>query len=106
MAIESSVPAGYTRDLFDLKDRVAVVTGAGSGLGQAIAIGFAQVGVRVVLADVNVGGAEATLEIIKEQGGQASVAELDVTKRDQVFALADLVVRDHGRVDILVNSAG
>src|SRR5258706_3466868 len=99
MATESAVPPGYANGIFDLKDRVAVVTGAGSGLGQAIAIGYAQVGVTVVLADVNMKGAQTTLDIIKEQGGAASVTELDVTKRDQVFALADKVVRDHGRVD-------
>ena len=103
---ELDVPPGFANRLFDLKDRIAVVTGGGSGLGQAIAIGYAQVGVTVVIADVNVKSAEATLATIDKQGGKAVVTELDVTKRDHVFALAEKVKRDHGRVDILVNSAG
>jgi NAD(P)-dependent dehydrogenase (short-subunit alcohol dehydrogenase family) len=103
---EPTVPAGYANGLFDLKGRVAVVTGGGSGLGQAIAVGYAQLGVTVVIADVNMDGAAATLATVIGQGGKASIAELDVTKRDQVFALAEKVTRDHGRVDILVNSAG
>ena len=77
MADELSVPAGYAANLFDLKGRVAVVTGAGSGLGAAMAMGFAQVGVTVIAADINTAGAEATVSTITEQGGQASVATLD-----------------------------
>lgn len=103
---EPTVPAGYATNLFDLSGRVAVVTGGGSGLGQAISIGYAQLGVTVVVADVNMAGAEATLAIIEEQGGRAIAATLDVTDRDQSLALADSVKRDYGSVDILVNSAG
>jgi NAD(P)-dependent dehydrogenase (short-subunit alcohol dehydrogenase family) len=106
MADELSVPAGYAANLFDLKGRVAVVTGAGSGLGAAMAMGFAQVGVTVIAADVNTAGAEATVSTITEQGGRASVATLDVTNREQCFDLADRVMRDYGRIDILTNSAG
>lgn len=106
MADEPTVPPGYTTNLFDLSGRVAVVTGGGSGLGQAISIGYAQLGVTVVVADVNMAGAEATLATIKEQGGKAIAATLDVTDREQCLALADSVKRDYGRVDILVNSAG
>jgi NAD(P)-dependent dehydrogenase (short-subunit alcohol dehydrogenase family) len=106
MTDEPAVPAGYAANLFDLKGRVAVVTGAGSGLGAAMAMGFAQVGVTVVVADINEKGAEATLATIVDQGGKAIAVSLDVTKRDACFALAEEVKRDHGRVDILVNSAG
>jgi NAD(P)-dependent dehydrogenase (short-subunit alcohol dehydrogenase family) len=106
MTDELSVPANYAAGLFDLKGRVAVVTGAGSGLGAAIATGYGQVGVDVVLADINIAGAEATKKTIEEQGGKATVAPLDVTKRDACFALAEKVKSDYGHVDILVNSAG
>lgn len=106
MKEEPSVPADYARTLFDLTGRVAVVTGAGSGLGAAISMGYAQLGVAVILADVNLAGAEATLKTITEQGGKAEIAPLDVTRRDACFALAEKVVADHGHVDILVNSAG
>jgi NAD(P)-dependent dehydrogenase (short-subunit alcohol dehydrogenase family) len=103
---ELSVPAGYARRLFDLAGRVAVVTGGGSGLGRAIAIGFAQVGVTVVVADVNRNGADETEAAIAEQGGKARAITLDVTKRDQVVEAAEMARRDFGKVDILVNSAG
>ncbi|HVZ14136.1 MAG TPA: SDR family oxidoreductase [Bauldia sp.] len=103
---EPPVPAGYVSNLFDLKGRVAVVTGGGSGLGQAISIGYAQAGATVIAADINTAGAEATVDIIRTQGGTAVAATLDVRERDQCFALAETVKRDHGRVDILVNSAG
>ena len=106
MTDEQTVPANYAATLFDLSGRVAVVTGGGSGLGAAIAIGYAQLGVTVIIADVNMAGAEATRATIAEQGSKAVVASLDVTKREQCFALAETVKRDYGRVDILVNSAG
>jgi NAD(P)-dependent dehydrogenase (short-subunit alcohol dehydrogenase family) len=101
-----SVPEGYARQLFDLSGRVAVVTGGGSGLGRAIAVGFAQVGVTVIVADVNRKGADETQATIAAEGGSAVAITLDVVKRDQAVAAAEAVRRDFGRVDILVNSAG
>ena len=83
-----------------------MVTGAGSGLGAAISIGYAQAGVTVVLCDINADGANATLASIEAQGGNAIVRQVDVTSKADVDALADDVVATHGRVDILVNSAG
>jgi NAD(P)-dependent dehydrogenase (short-subunit alcohol dehydrogenase family) len=101
-----SVPAGYAGRLFDLRDRVAVVTGGGSGLGAAMAIGLAQVGAKVVVADVNAKGADATRAVIEEQKGASVAATLDVTDRKAVEALADKAQGDYGRIDILINSAG
>lgn len=96
------VPPGYAAGLFDLSGRMAVVTGAGSGLGAAIATGFAQLGVTVVLADINEAGVAATAATIAAQGGTATVARLDVTDRAACFELAGRI----GEADILVNSAG
>lgn len=101
-----AIPAGYLQQIFDLTGRVAVVTGGGSGLGQAIAIGYAQAGMTVVLADVNVDGAERAAGIIADQGGTAVVKELDVTSKAACDRVADEVTDDAGRVDVLVNSAG
>ena len=102
---ETSVPLGYARDIFDLTGRVSVITGGGSGLGRAIAIGYAQSGVTVVVADINEEGAAETKAVIDEQGGTAVAVPLDVTKRSQCVEVAEAVRREHGRIDILVNSA-
>jgi NAD(P)-dependent dehydrogenase (short-subunit alcohol dehydrogenase family) len=84
-----TVPIGYATRLFDVSGRVAVVTGAGSGLGAAMAIGFGQVGVSVIAADVNLSGAETTAETIRAEGGSAEAMKLDVTRREQCFDLAN-----------------
>ena len=103
---DSNVPPGYAHDIFDLSGRVAVITGGGSGLGRAIAIGYAQRGVTVVVADIDEEGAAETAATIAGQGGTAVAVALDVTKRSQCDDVADAVRREHGRIDILVNSAG
>ena len=102
----SSVPPGYATNLFDLRERVAIVTGAASGLGAAIATGYAQLGVHVVLADINTDGAQDTFESIRTQGGVAEILCLDVTDKDQCDTAASEVYQRLGHVDILVNSAG
>jgi NAD(P)-dependent dehydrogenase (short-subunit alcohol dehydrogenase family) len=102
----AEVPADYVANLFDIRGRVAVVTGGGSGLGAAIATGFAQAGARVVVVDINDEGAAATVQKVQEQGGDARALHLDVIDRAAVDAVADQVVDELGSVDILVNSAG
>ena len=101
-----TIPPDFVTRMFDLRDRVAVVTGGGSGLGAAIAIGYAQAGVRVVLVDINAEGMERTAATIREQGGAVDALAVDVTDKGTVDAAAEQVVARHGRVDILVNSAG
>ncbi len=101
-----NVPSDYVADLFNLSDRVAVVTGGGSGLGAACSIGFAQAGAEVVVADINLAGAQKTTAVIGRQGGTAHARPVDVTDKGAVEELADWVVHELGGVDILLASAG
>jgi len=89
-----------------LKDQLAVVTGAASGIGQAIAAGFAREGARVVLLDINENGAAETARQIRDAGGVASSFALDVTSREDCNAVAKKIGTELGQVSILVNNAG
>ncbi|TRZ86338.1 MAG: SDR family oxidoreductase [Streptomycetaceae bacterium] len=103
---EDVVPAGYVDNLFDLRDRVAVVTGGGSGLGAAIAIGYAQAGVKTALLDVNEDGMLATKAIIESQGGVVETFVCDVTSKENLTQVSKEIMEKFSQVDILVNSAG
>jgi NAD(P)-dependent dehydrogenase (short-subunit alcohol dehydrogenase family) len=89
-----------------LGGKVAVVTGAGSGIGRAIAVLFAQEGAQVCSASRTMAHAEATAHAIAELGGRALTVQVDVSKRAEVEALAKAVIRTFGRADILCNNAG
>ena len=89
-----------------LKDRVAVITGSGMGLGEAIALLFGQEGAKVVVADINREAGEQTVECIREQGGEAVFVLADVSKAEDADRMIRTAVESFGRVDILVNNAG
>ena len=89
-----------------LQDHIAVVTGAGSGIGRAIAQGYAREGARVVVLDVNAEGAGETTQQILNAGGKADSFALDVTDRAACRAVAAEVASKVGPISILVNNAG
>jgi len=89
-----------------LDNHVAVVTGAGSGIGRAIALGYAREGAHVVVADINGDAAAATAKSITQAAGKASSFALDVTEREKCRALAAQIGGAIGKVSILVNNAG
>ena len=89
-----------------LQGKVAIVTGAASGIGKAIAQRFAREGAKVVIADLNLDQANATAAEIKSGGGEARGIAMDVTSEDAVNASVAATVAAYGDVDILVSNAG
>ncbi len=89
-----------------LKDKVAVITGAGSGFGEGMARLFSAEGAKVVIADINEVAGKRVAQVIQQQGGEAEFQKTDVTKDAEVKALVEMAVKRFGRVDIMVNNAG
>jgi NAD(P)-dependent dehydrogenase (short-subunit alcohol dehydrogenase family) len=88
-----------------LNTKVAIITGAGMGMGAATARVFAGYGAKVVVSDIDVQAAEETAETVRAQGGDALVIACDVGEEEQVKALVDQTVRHFGRLDCAVNNA-
>jgi len=86
--------------------KVALVTGAASGIGRASALAFAREGAKTVVADVLVEGGEETVRIIKEAGGDALLVRTDVSKAAEVETLIQKIVETYGRLDYAHNNAG
>jgi 3-oxoacyl-[acyl-carrier protein] reductase len=89
-----------------LQNHIAVITGAGSGIGRAIASGYAREGARVVLLDINEKAANEAAQEIRNSGGNAMSFVLDVTRREDCVAVAKQVADKAGAVTVLVNNAG
>src|SRR5205807_6067525 len=90
---------------FRIEGKVAVITGAGSGIGQAIALAFAAHGATIRILDVNDGGASETSQKISAMGGRASIHVCDVTDQGQVMSTSSELSKP-GRMDTLVTNAG
>jgi NAD(P)-dependent dehydrogenase (short-subunit alcohol dehydrogenase family) len=89
-----------------LKDRIAVITGAGSGLGRAGALAFARAGARVVVSDLDAASTDATVDAIRAAGGEAAGIPADAGDPAQAKHLIDETVRRLGGLDVLYNNAG
>jgi len=89
-----------------LKDKIALVTGAGSGIGKAIAERFALEGAKLMLADLHQENMEAVARAITDKGGRASCFAVDIAVPADVELLIGQTVRTYGTLDILVNNAG
>ncbi|MZY04691.1 SDR family NAD(P)-dependent oxidoreductase [Acinetobacter pittii] len=88
------------------KNKVAAVTGAGSGIGQALAIALAKQGCQLALSDISEAGLAKTVELLAPYSVKVTTQKVDVAKRDEVTTWAKVVVDEHGQVNLIFNNAG
>jgi NAD(P)-dependent dehydrogenase (short-subunit alcohol dehydrogenase family) len=89
-----------------LDGKIAVITGAGSGIGRASALRFAAEGARVVVSDVNEQGGDETVSLVRGAGGDATFVRADMSREQDARAMIDAAVAAYGRLDVLFNNAG
>ena len=94
------------RKLFDLTGKVALITGAGVGFGEAISLGFAEFGCDIAACDLDIKNPQRTAEKVRKTGRRAIALKANVAVREDIYAMVDATVRELGGVDILVNCAG
>lgn len=90
----------------DFKNKVAAITGAGSGMGRSLAVLLAARGCHVALSDINETGLAETVKLLDGSGVKVTSQRLDVSEKAAVFAWADKVAADHGKVNLIFNNAG
>ncbi|MBN3522396.1 SDR family NAD(P)-dependent oxidoreductase [Paenibacillus apiarius] len=89
-----------------LEGKVCIITGAGSGIGRSTALRFAKEGATVVVADIQSEGGQETVRMIEELGCKSMFTQVDVTSPEEAKTMADAVVAQYGRIDVLFNNAG
>ncbi len=89
-----------------LKDKVAIVTGGGAGIGRSVCVNMVKEGAKVVVADINQEAAQETADTLTKEGGDAKAFHMDVTQKPAVQTMAAAALKAYGKIDILVNNAG
>ena len=89
-----------------VKGKIAIITGAGQGLGRWMALGLALAGADIVIAEINPQTGKSTADEVEKMGRKSLFIETDVARVDSIQAMVDRVVKKWGRIDILVNNAG
>src|SRR3989338_6134522 len=92
--------------MFELRDKIALVTGAGSGMGRTHALALASQGAKVVVTGIDESRCMPVVDEIKSKGGEALCLKMDVSNKSEVDQVFDDVIKKFGRLDILVNNAG
>jgi NAD(P)-dependent dehydrogenase (short-subunit alcohol dehydrogenase family) len=92
--------------MFDLKDKVAIITGARRGMGRTHALKLAKTGAKVIVSDISLEDCQKVVKEIKKEGGEAMAVKCDVTKKEEVEGMLKKTIKEFGKIDILVNNAG
>jgi len=90
----------------DMTGKVTLITGAGGGIGGGIADVFAKAGAKVYVADLELQDAQVKAEQLRKEGFNAEAVRLDVTKKEEIYAVMDMIVNENGKIDHLINCAG